>query len=247
VESFSSQEETMATVTESKLHSVRFPGESEAYRAARNELLEAEMALRKNVEAVAALRRKLPLGGEVSEDYVFEEDRGADGVRQVRLSELFEEGKEGKDTLAVYSFMYGPSMKAACPMCTSMLDSLNGGARHISERINLVVVAKSPMARIREFADERGWGNLRLLSSAGNTYNRDYRGESPEGNQTPSLNIFVRRDGAIHHFYNTELLFAPRDPGQDGRHVDMLWPLWNMLDFTPEGRGERWYPKLSYS
>ena len=98
----------------------------------------------------------------------------------------------------------------------------------------------------RAFARERGWRNLRLLSSASNTYNHDYYGEGPEGNQIPSLNVFVRRDGAIRHFYHTELLFAPREPGQDGRHVDLIWPLWNLFDFSPDGRGENWYPKLSY-
>jgi len=97
-----------------------------------------------------------------------------------------------------------------------------------------------------EFANGRGWRNLRLLSSADNTYNHDYHAESPEGDQLPALNVFGRRAGAIHHFYNTELLYAPSAPGQDGRHVDMIWPLWNLFDFTPEGRGEKWYPRLSY-
>lgn len=108
------------------------------------------------------------------------------------------------------------------------------------------MVAKSPIERIREFARSRGWKNLRLLSSTINSYNADYRGENEKGNQLPSLNVFVRRDGKIFHTYNTELLFAPTEPGQDGRHVDMIWPVWNMFDFTPEGRGTDWYPKLSY-
>ena len=79
-----------------------------------------------------------------------------------------------------------------------------------------------------------------------NTYNRDYQGEDEKSNQRPSLNIFTRRDGKIYHFYNTELLFAPHEPGMDGRHVDMIWPIWNLFDFTPEGRGTNWYPKLKY-
>jgi predicted dithiol-disulfide oxidoreductase (DUF899 family) len=108
------------------------------------------------------------------------------------------------------------------------------------------VVAKSPIARIRTFARGRGWNHLRLLSSAGNTYNRDYHGENPEGGQIPSLNVFVRRGGKIHHFYNTELVFLPGDRGQNQRHIDMAWPLWNLLDFTPEGRGTDWYPQLTY-
>jgi predicted dithiol-disulfide oxidoreductase (DUF899 family) len=123
---------------------------------------------------------------------------------------------------------------------------LNGAAIHIRDRVNFAVIAKSPIERIREFARGRGWKNLRLLSSAANAYNRDYHGETPQGNQIPSLNVFVRRDGKIFHFYHTELLFAPKDPGQDGRHVDLIWPMWNIFDYTPEGRGTNWYPKLTY-
>src|SRR5450759_4762005 len=184
------------------LHAERFPGESKGYRLARNKLLRAEMELRNHIEQLAAMRRKLPLGGVVPQDYEFEEGAGdpADtrSVRRVKLSELF---RPGKGSLVVYSFMYGPNMAKACPMCTCMLDSLDGAAPHAAQRINLVVVAKSPIARIREFGRERGGRNLRLLSSAGNSYNRDYRGETADGAQLPSLNVFVKRGGKIHHVY----------------------------------------------
>ena len=214
---------------------MKFPNESKVYRAARNKLLFAEKALRRKVEAVAALRRKLPPGGALPEDYGFE---GTEGT--VRLSQIFGD----HDTLIAYSFMYGPAMKKACPMCSSMLDALNGNARHIAERAGLVVIAKSPIGRILDFAQARGWANLRLLSSAGNSYNRDYSGENAEGNQMPMLNVFVRRNGRIRHFWATELLFAKAGRGQNNRHVDMLWPLWNALDLTPGGRGADWYPQL---
>ena len=241
---------TRVKIVSQPLHAERFPGESKAYRSARDTLLRAEMELRSHVEQVAAMRRKLPLGGAVPQDYAFEEaaadpaDTGS--VRRVKLSELF---RPGKDTLVIYSFMYGPNMEKACPMCTCMLDSLDsldGTAAHAAQRINLAVVAKSPIARIREFARGRGWRNLRLLSSAGTDYNRDYRGESAEGAQLPSLNVFVKRGAKVHHVYNTELLFAPSGKAQNARHVDAIWPLWNLFDFTPEGRGADWYPKLEY-
>lgn len=93
------------------LHSVRFPGESASYREARDQLLEAEIKLRKNMEEVAALRRKLPLGGEVPQDYVF--TAGASDLndtkteKKVHFSELF---APGKDSLIIYSFMFGPNM-----------------------------------------------------------------------------------------------------------------------------------------
>jgi len=228
------------------LHEERFPGEGRAYRAARNALLKAEMELRMKMESVAALRRKLPLGGLVPEDYEFEEGAAdiedEETVRRVKMSELFERDA----SLIVYSYMYGPAMAKACPMCTSILDALDRTVTHAGQRINVVVVAKSPIQRIRAIARERGWRNLRLLSSANNRYNRDYRGEDATGSQLPALNVFARRDGAIRHAWCSELMFAPSEPRQNARHVDMMWPLWNLFDFTPEGRGTDWYPKLAY-
>ena len=166
----------------SSLHSIRFPGESASYRQARNELLAAEISLRKNLEDVAAMRRKLPLGGEVPEDYVFDEGssdlENARTSRKIPMSELFHPGKQ---TLAIYNFMYGPEVQSPCSSCTAVLDGLNGTAPHATQRINLVVIAKSPLERIRSFARERRWRNLRLLSSAGTTYNRDYHGEDANG------------------------------------------------------------------
>jgi predicted dithiol-disulfide oxidoreductase (DUF899 family) len=216
---------------------MKFPNEGKAYRVARDKLLRAEIALRKKIEAVAALRRKLPAGGSVPEDYVFEE-----AGRKSRLSELFVNG----DTLIAYSFMYGPKASNPCPMCSSMLDALNGNARHIAERTDLVVIAKSPIGRILDFARSRGWNNLRLLSSEGNSYNADYHGEDDKGAQWPMMNVFVRRKGAIRHFWGSEMLAAKSEPGQNSRHVDLTWPLWSLLDLTPEGRGKDWYPKLDY-
>lgn len=216
--------------------SVTFPNETKRYRSARKKLLGAELALRRQVEKVAALRRKLPPGGEVAQDYTFTAEQGP-----MRLSQLFERG----NTLVAYSFMYGPQMKNACPMCTSFLDGLDGNAQHVAQRTNLVVIAKSPIERIVEYARGRGWRNLRLLSSAGTSYNRDYHGENEKGAQLPMMNVFVKRDGKVRHFYGSELLYAPEDKGQNARHNDLMWPLWNVLDLTPEGRGSDWYPKLA--
>ena len=161
----------------------------------------------------------------------------------VRLSELF---ADEKNTLIIYSFMFGPKMERARPSCTSILDGLDGETPHVTQRVNFAVVAKSPIEQIMNFAESRGWRNLRLLSSANNTYNRDYHGEDADEDQIPALNVFVKRDGAMYHFYNTELLYAPSEPGRDSRHVDSIWPLWNLFDETPEGRGQDWNPKLVY-
>jgi predicted dithiol-disulfide oxidoreductase (DUF899 family) len=225
------------TATES-LHRVRFPNESAEYRRARDVLLEAEIALRRQIEATAQLRRSLPPGGEVPEDYVFQEGEDA---HPVRLSELF----AGKPTLIAYSFMFGPKVDRPCPNCTAILDALDGEAQHVNQRASLVVVAKSPIARIRAFAAERGWRSLRLLSSATNSYNADYHGETATGGQTSTLNVFNCTDGAVRHSFAPELQHMPVDPGQSPRHVDSIWPMWNLFDFTPDGRGKD-HPKLQY-
>jgi len=227
------------------MSTVHFPGETPAYRAARDELLQAEIDLRRHVEEVAAKRRRLPLGGPVPEDYVFEEATTPDGAasRPVRLSELF---TPGKDTLVLYSYMFGPAMERPCPMCTSFLDGIEGSAVHIQQRVGLAVVARSPIARVQAFAHERGWRRLRLLSSAGSTFNRDYHAEEKDGSQNTIIHVFVRRDGGVHHSYSSEMEFLPAVEGQNTRHIDLMWPLWNVLDLTPEGRGDDFYPKVSY-
>lgn len=217
------------------LHGIRYPGESEAYRAARDALLGEELALRERVAQVAALRRALPPGGRIAEDYVFDEPG-----RRTRLSELF---ADGKDSLILYSFMFGPAMEAACPMCTSFLDGANAYARHVTQRANFAVVGRSPIARLAAWAQERGWDRLRLLSSANNTYNADYFAETPEGAQLPALNVFRRTPDGIFHFWGAETLYVKLDGHP--RHVDLLWPIWAYFDVTPEGRGD-FMPKLEY-
>lgn len=238
-------------MTGSFLHEARFPGEPDEYRRARDDLLRDEIELRRQIEAVAAKRRQLPLGGPVPEDYVFEEwDAAAGTTRPVRLSELFE---DGKDTLFVYSFMFKRGkrdlpLEVPCPLCTSIVDGIDGAIPHIAQHVSFAVVTRAPVERIRAHAHARGWRHARLLSSADNSYNTDYRAEGPDGSQYAMSTVFVRRDGAIHHFWSSELwlTFVPPEPGQDPRHVDFLWPLWSVLDRTPAGRGTSWRPALDY-
>jgi predicted dithiol-disulfide oxidoreductase (DUF899 family) len=240
---------------------VAFPGESAEYRATRNRLLEQEIELRRAMEAVAAARRRLPPGGIVPQDYVFHGQGPDGGPAEVRLSELF---APGKNSLMIYSMMFPrdpgddrpgpqggqtallPLAEGPCPSCTAFLDQLDGAAEHAAQRVNLAVAGKAPIGRILTFAAERGWRRLRLLSSAGTTYNRDYLAETADGEQQPMLNVFHRDGGTIRHFWGSELFYAPWDPGQDPRHVGTIEPLWNLFDLTPEGRGSDWDEQLSY-
>ncbi|QIZ02261.2 DUF899 family protein [Streptomyces sp. S1D4-11] len=234
----------------------QFPGESSEYRRARNELLEKEEELKRLNAEVAAQRRALPAGGVLKEDYVFES--AADG-REVRFAELF---APGKNALVIYNMMFPrwsedpraavPGGKTAllslveqpCPSCTSVVDGLEGTAFHLAERINLVVIAKTSPDRLGTYGQERGWRNMRLLSSRNNTFNRDYHAETPDGVQIPALNVFSRdEDGIIHHRWAAEMIFA----NGDSKALDPIWPIFGALDLTPDGRGDgAAYPNLQY-
>jgi len=241
---------------------VSFPGESVEYRAARDRLLAQEIDLRRKLEEVAVARRRLPPGGAPPVDYVFQGE-GTDGVAtDVRLSELF---APGRDSLAIYSFMFPrdpederpgpvaeretarlPLAEGPCPSCVALLDQLDGAVEHAGQHVGIAVVAKAPLARVATFARERGWRRLRMLSSSGNSYNRDYHAETPDGAQRPMLNVFHRDGETIRHFWGSELFYAPWDPGQDPRHVGTLEPVWNLFDLTPEGR-PGWDEQLNYA
>jgi predicted dithiol-disulfide oxidoreductase (DUF899 family) len=232
---------------------ITFPNESAAYRAARRRLLEEEIALRRQMEAVAAARRRLPAGGAVSEDYVFE-GLAADGKpTSIRLSELF---RPGTESLLVYHYMFPrhradtrdaavegetarlPKAEQPCPSCTGLLDQLNGAAPHFEAGGgNFAVVASAPLEHLLGVARDRDWRHLRLLSSAGNRFKRDYHGEDAEGQQEPMTTVFRRDDdGTIRLFWASELVYAPSDSGQDHRAAGTIEPFWNMFDLLPGGR-----------
>ncbi|WP_157017645.1 DUF899 family protein [Mesorhizobium xinjiangense] len=213
----------------------RFPNESDEYRRARNALLAEEIELRRHIERVAEMRRRLPPGGEITKTYRF---HGEDGPRT--LADLFGD----KDALIIYSYMFGPQRGALCPMCTSLMGSFEGKVPDIEQRVALAMVARSPIERLVEAKKARGWTQLKVYSDTEGGYTRDY--VSAEDADVPALAVFTRRDGAIRHFWSGEIGGDMADPGQDPRGAPELDPLWLLLDITPEGRGTNWYPKLEY-
>jgi predicted dithiol-disulfide oxidoreductase (DUF899 family) len=223
------------------LHDVAFPGESAEYRNARDELLQAELDLRRRIAETAAMRARLPLGGAVEQDYAFAQwDEAAGAARDVRLSELF---RDGTDTLFLYSFMWVPESQdlgfsGPCPSCTAIIDAIDGQVPHIEQRISFAVAAKAPIEDFRGHAARRGWRHARLLSATRSGYSLDYRSEEANGNQWPLATVFVRHDGRIHHFWSSELWLLAPEAGHGPRHVDFMWPLFAVFDRTPGGRGD---------
>jgi predicted dithiol-disulfide oxidoreductase (DUF899 family) len=233
-----------------------FPNESAVYRTARAALLDDEIALRRQIEAVAAKRRALPPGGEVPEDYVFERIGAYQRSERVKLSDLFGD----KPSIILNSFMFGADRDKPCNGCTHMLDAIDGSARHVGQRAPLYVVAKSPIARLEAWAKDRRWPHLVFLSDVEGRYSADYfgdtskisdakraeRGMKPGENWDETIfNVFHKEGGTIRHVWASEMAYAPDDPGQHHRAGDLVDPLWGLLDMTPEGRGD-WFPSLTY-
>jgi predicted dithiol-disulfide oxidoreductase (DUF899 family) len=214
---------------------LRILNESVEYRAARQALLAQEIELRRQIERVAAMRRALPPGGPVTGDYRFETEAGPSD-----LAGLFGD----KQTLVVYNYMFGPERKRPCPMCTNLLDAWDGNADDLAQRVSLVVVARSPLARLAAVKRERGWKSLVLASALTDAFTRDYGGSPDGGVDSGGPAVFTRRDGTIRHFWSQEMIAS--DPGQGPRGAPDPAPLWTVLDMTPEGRGADWYPALEY-
>lgn len=230
---------------------ITFPNESADHRAARDSLLDAEIKLRRAMEAVAVARRALPPGGPVPQDYVFDGLDAEGRPTRIKLSELF---APGKDTLIIYNMMFPryskdqrpkpssgplaelPLEETPCPSCTSLVDQLAATVPHLEAAgFNFAVVAKAPLERAVAFARQRGWSRVRMLSSAGNDFKRDYHGEA-DGELMPMLSVFRRGADGIRHFWSSEMMYAESDPGQDPRAQGTVEPLWNLMDLTPEGR-----------
>lgn len=214
-----------------------YPNDSPAYRQARVALLTEEIELRRQIERVAQMRRALPLGGAPGKDYRFLDEQGA----ALGLADLF----GTHDTLVTYFWMFGPQRERPCPMCTALLGGLDGPVRDLSQKLSFAVLGRSPVSRQLAFARERGWRNLRFFQTMDDDFARDYRGLAPDGSEWPALDVWVKRDGQVAHFWASEM-GGTQDPGQDPRGAPDPTALWNILDLTPAGRGTDWYPKLDY-
>ena len=218
-----------------------FPGESDAYRKARQDLLAEEIEFRRHMTRLVEQRRALPPGPVIEKDYRFKDENGF----EVGLIDLF----GTKNTLVTYFWMYGPERARPCPMCTNMLGAMNGNAMDIKQRVALKILGRSPVERQFLFAQERGWRDLDFIQTIGDDYANDL-GLLRDGFEYPALTVFKRdgdpKNGKVRLFWASEMTFDMADPGQDPRDAPDIASLWSILDLTPEGRGTDWYPKLRY-
>lgn len=218
--------------------------ESAEYLAGREELRLAEIALMEQLERVAAMRRALPPGA-VMENYEFTEgpvdlQAGDEPVHPVRLREL--SSAEGRP-LVIYHMMCGKKQTNPCPMCTLWVDGFNGVARHLAHNIDFAVVMAADLKAIREFARTRGWNYVRLLSAGSSTFKFDLGSEDAEGAQDSTVSVFAKDgEGVVRHCYTAHPRMSPEIKE---RGIDLLTPVWDILDLTQRGRGD-WYPAVAY-
>jgi predicted dithiol-disulfide oxidoreductase (DUF899 family) len=218
--------------------------ESAKYLAKREELRLAEIDLMKQRERVAELRRHLPPGPAMPE-YAFEEgpanlNDGDRPTQTVRLSELF----TGADRpLVIQHLMFGKRQTKPCPMCTAWIDGINGVAQHVAQNVDFAIVAAADLPALRAHGRDRGWNRLRLLGAGNSTFKYDLGSEDREGNQDSAISIFTRDgNGVVHHFYTVHPRMSPEIKE---RGIDLMSPIWHLLDLTPQGRGT-WSAKLEY-
>ncbi|MCV0395118.1 MAG: DUF899 family protein [Rhizobiaceae bacterium] len=216
----------------------RIPGESAEYRRARRELLAEEIEFRRHMTRLVEQRQALPPGPVITKDYRFLDEAG----RNLGLLDLFGD----KDTLVTYFWMYGPRRERPCPMCTNWLGGVEGNAADIKQRVALKILGRSPIARQKAFAEERGWRQLDFVETVGDDYANDLGLIAADDSESPALVVFRRDGDDVRLFWMSEISGAMADPGQDPRDAPDIAPLWSILDLTPEGRGSDWYPKLEY-
>ncbi len=203
-----------------------------AYDEARAELRAAELSLTQQRERVAQMRRELPPGPRV-DDYEFGSATGP-----VRLTQLFSAPAR---SVVLYHFMFGAAQTEPCPMCSMWADGWNGVARHLARNVDFGVVTAAPPADNDRLAADRGWTNLKWLSADGSSFKSDFGSQDDAGNQMPFLTVFELADGEPRLSYAG----GAHIEGEHWRGVDLLSPVWHVLDLTRQGRGD-WMPSLSY-
>src|ERR1700745_2526099 len=96
-------------------------GTQAEWQAERDALLAEEKELTRRGDELAKKRRELPWVA-VEKDYRFETQTGPKP-----LAELC----DGCSQLLVYHFMFGPDYDAGCPVCSSLVDTLDRQVAHL--------------------------------------------------------------------------------------------------------------------
>jgi predicted dithiol-disulfide oxidoreductase (DUF899 family) len=184
----------------------------EQWQRARDELMEAEKAATRALDALAARRRRLPMV-KFAQRYQFDAPRG-----KQTLLDLF----EGRPELVVYQFMdRGPDK--FCPGCTAFTNNVVVLADLAKRGVSWATISNMPLAQIEPYKAQMGW-TMPFVSSHGTSFAADCGVDSGF-----MLSVFLRDGDDIYRTYNTT-----------SRGVDRLLFVHNILDLLPYGRQEDW-------
>jgi predicted dithiol-disulfide oxidoreductase (DUF899 family) len=191
---------------------------TEAWQAARDELLLKEKAATRALDALAAERRRLPMV-RMDDRYALERHDGG----AARLVDLF----EGRRQLLVYHFMLSPGSDDVCGGCAAFTDNIPR-LEHLAARdTTLVLMSRAPRSQIVPVRERMGW-TLPWYSSYDTGLHEELgiaRGER----DAFGLSVFLRDGEDVYRTYFTQ-----------SRGVDRLRMDFNLLDLTPLGRQEEW-------
>ena len=207
----------MSETTDSDQHdAVALPptvGEQE-WEAALAELRVREKAATRELDAIAAARRRLPMVE--MPDYVLE---GADGP--VRLADVF----EGKHQLIVYNHMWFPGEEWQCPGCTGFTSQFTRLEFLDNWDARFVIVTHGPIDEALAYKERVG-NKMTWYSTANSSFGADV-GAPPGGGF--QVNVFLRDGDKVYRTYNTQ-----------GRGTEQLSHTFALIDLLPYGRQEEW-------
>jgi len=153
------------------------------------ELRAREKAATRELDAVAAARRRLPMVE--LPDYTLE---GADGP--VRLADMF----EGKRHLIVYNHMWFPGEAWQCPGCTGLTSQFTRLEFLDPYDARFVIVTQGPIDEALAYRARVG-NKMTWYSTANSPLGTDV-GAPPAGGF--QVNVFLRVADAVYRTYNTQ-------------------------------------------
>jgi predicted dithiol-disulfide oxidoreductase (DUF899 family) len=188
----------------------------DVWRKDLQELRAREKAATKELDAIAAQRRRLPMVE--LPDYTL---TGAEGP--VRLVDVF----AGKSQLIVYNHMWNPDPDAEwqCQGCTSFTSSFTRLDFLATYDARYVIVTQGPIEQALAYADRVG-NRMTWYSTADSPFGTDV--DAPPGGGF-ALNVFLRDGDTVYRTWHTS-----------GRGVEQLTFTFNLADVLPYGRQEEW-------
>ncbi|KAA9156697.1 DUF899 domain-containing protein [Amycolatopsis acidicola] len=185
-----------------------------SWRKQLDELRAREKAATRELDAIAAERRRLPMVR--LPDYTLE---GPDGP--VRLVDVF----AGRSQLITYHHMWNPGAEWQCPGCTGFTSQFWKLEFLEPYDARFVVVTQGEIGEALAYKKKVG-NAMDWYSTSGSPFGADV-GAPPGGGF--AVNVFLRDGDTVYRTWHT-----------DGRGCEQLSHTFPLLDLLPYGRQEEW-------